>query len=139
MKTPKVLFFIHGPVPTADDRQQAAELEAQGNNVGFRNLQWVTPEAGIEIFDSLAGDVPPMYQEFLAKLESDDDFQADIERQKRKAPAPSAPPAAPAKVELVEEEATGEDMFKADAPPPVAKAKKVSVAISKKTKAASKE
>ena len=139
MKTPKVLFFINGPVPTADDLQQAAELEAQGNKVGFRNVQWVTPDAGIEIFDALAGAVPKMYQDFLAKLESDDEFQADIERQKRKAPAPPAPPAAPAKVELVEEEATGEDMFKADAPPPVAKAKKVSVAISKKTKAASKE
>ena len=139
MKTPKVLFFINGPVPTADDRQQAAELEAQGNNVGFRNLQWVTPDAGIEIFDALAGAVPKLYQDFLAKLELDDEFQADIERQKRKAPAPPAPPAAPAKVELVEEDATGEDMFKADAPPPVAKAKKVSVAISKKTKAASKE
>lgn len=71
MKTiqPTILFFVWGPVPSAEDYEEVAALEAQGVRVKMRNAQWATPDAGIEEADGYRGAVPDHYKAYVKHLE----------------------------------------------------------------------
>ena len=69
MASNKTLFFINGAVPTKEDRDLAEKLSLT-SHVVFRNIQWVTPEDGIEDFKALAGAVPDMYKDFQKKVDA---------------------------------------------------------------------
>jgi len=59
MKRAKILFFVDGPAPSAEDFAQAAEMAA---NVVFRNARAVPSEPhALEICDGVAGKVPAIY------------------------------------------------------------------------------
>lgn len=61
MKPAKILYFVDGPAPTAEDFAAAAELKA---TVVFRNARAVPSEAhSLEICDGVAGKVPTIYAE----------------------------------------------------------------------------
>lgn len=62
MKPVRILFFIAGVVPTAEEQQAAAELN--GAQVVFRNASAVPAEKhSLEICDGVAGEVPDLYAE----------------------------------------------------------------------------
>lgn len=67
-----ILFFIAGPVPTSEDSQRAADLQAQtGVRVIFRNNQWSTPgDTNFDEFLDVVGHVPDFYKEELYGDES---------------------------------------------------------------------
>ena len=71
MKTiqPTILFFVWGPVPSAEDYEEVAALEEQGVRVKMRNAQWATPDAGIEEADGYRGAVPDHYKAYVEHLE----------------------------------------------------------------------
>ena len=71
MKTikPTILFFVWGPVPSAEDYEEVAALEEQGVRVKMRNAQWATPDAGIEEADGYRGAVPDHYKKYAEHLE----------------------------------------------------------------------
>ena len=71
MKTiqPTILFFVWGPVPSAEDYEEVAALEEQGVRVKMRNAQWATPDAGIEEADGYRGAVPDHYKAYVEQLE----------------------------------------------------------------------
>lgn len=59
MKPLKILFFVNGPAPSADDYAKAASISA---NVCFRNARCVAADAtGLEDCDGVTGAVPPVY------------------------------------------------------------------------------
>lgn len=55
------LFFINGPVPTAEQQEEADGLNGL---VCFRNRLFVRDDEphAVEAFDELHGDIPPVYQ-----------------------------------------------------------------------------
>lgn len=58
-KLAKVLYFVSGPVPSAEQYQEAQALKA---NVVFRNAQAVPAERhALETCDGVAGEVPEQY------------------------------------------------------------------------------
>lgn len=60
-KPAKILYFIEGAAPTAEDFEAA---QAIGGNVVFRNALAVPNEPhSLEICDGVAGVVPPIYAE----------------------------------------------------------------------------
>jgi hypothetical protein len=59
MKPAKILFFVKGNAPTAEDFLNASQIKAQ---VVFRNASAVPSEQhSLEICDGVAGCVPPIY------------------------------------------------------------------------------
>ena len=96
MKLPKVLYFVDGVAPTADDIKDASAIAA---HVVYRNARAVASEGALEDCDGVAGKVPPQY----AKLPS---AQLAVQRHATKiaaiaskvgdSPAPSAPATDPA-------------------------------------------
>lgn len=61
MKQARILFFVDGPAPSADD---FAEAEALSANVVFRNARAVSDDPqSLEICDGVAGQVPRLYAE----------------------------------------------------------------------------
>lgn len=75
IKSPRILYFLTGPVPTAKERNDALRY---GTNVAFRNASLVGTDDSCEICDGVAGAVPVAYkgkpdgltviQEHLAKI-----------------------------------------------------------------------
>lgn len=60
MRQPKKhLFFINGPVATAEQEDAADELNGF---VCFRNANMITPEESCEPFDFVHGEVPLQYR-----------------------------------------------------------------------------
>lgn len=126
MTPSKTLFFIKGAVPSIEDRELAKELSLT-STVVFRNVQWVTPEDGIEDFKELAGCVPQFYLDFQKKVE-----EVVVEKEDELAPTGDlvqvgglmnlARTATPIE-EIVHE---------AKATPPVTKAKRVKMDLNKK-------
>ena len=57
-KSPKVLYFIHGAVPS---EKELADAKLYGNNVAYRNAQFATSGAAPEPCDGVAGAVPEAY------------------------------------------------------------------------------
>lgn len=97
MKPARILFFIVGAMPTADDYEAA---EAIGANVSFRNASAVPPDGALEECDGVAGAVPARYAEaFKPAAEAVEAFKAAAAA-KRKAsgdvPAPVSVGSAPA-------------------------------------------
>lgn len=61
MKQAKILYFVSGPAPTAEQLAEANEMSA---TVVFRNALAVPAEQhSLEICDGVAGDVPQLYAE----------------------------------------------------------------------------
>lgn len=59
MKLAKILYFVEGPAPTAEQLTEALEMNA---TVMFRNALAVPAEQhSLEICDGVAGIVPPLY------------------------------------------------------------------------------
>lgn len=58
MKKAKILFFVNGFAPSAEDYALASKMNA---NVSFRNGQAVAV-GGLEDCDGVAGAVPPAYK-----------------------------------------------------------------------------
>lgn len=59
IKALKILFFVNGPAPTAE---QIVEAEALPTNVSFRNALAVPAENhALEECDGVAGEVPAIY------------------------------------------------------------------------------
>lgn len=71
MKSSKILFFIDGPVPSAEDRAESEKLMELNpkHKVVFRNAQWATIEEGVEPFFDLRGCVPDFYLDFQKRVE----------------------------------------------------------------------
>lgn len=63
LRDPRILFFIQGSVPTAEQIDEATKL---GRNVAFRNVNFIRPDDFIEDFDDVAGVVPSQYAEAAA-------------------------------------------------------------------------
>lgn len=67
MKPAKILFFVDGHAPTAENFAEAAEMKA---TVVFRNARAVPSEPhSLEICDGVAGKVPGIYAEKYPKAE----------------------------------------------------------------------
>lgn len=59
MKQARILFFVNGPAPTAEDFAAADQI---AGNVVFRNAQAVTDDPqSLEMCDGVAGCVPALY------------------------------------------------------------------------------
>lgn len=58
MSIPKILYFISGPAPKAEDVEKASQIKAK---VVFRNALAVHPESALEDCDGVMGDVPESY------------------------------------------------------------------------------
>lgn len=61
-KKVKVIYFIDGPVPTAEQRVEADRLTTAKQAVVFRNNRY-TDEGGLEKCDFVAGLVTPRYKD----------------------------------------------------------------------------
>lgn len=91
MKAPKILFFVDGMVPTAEDMIEAADITGQ---VCFRNVRAVPAEGSLEDCDGVAGQVPAMYAALPTAAEA---IKAHVAKLKAVAtkvgdsPAPVAP------------------------------------------------
>lgn len=57
----RILFFIAGPVPTAEEYEAAARING---NVSFRNASVIGPGDRTEECDGVAGTVPDVYKKF---------------------------------------------------------------------------
>jgi hypothetical protein len=113
-KDPRILFFLAGAVPTADEMEEIWEL---GNNVAHRNGSIHSGGSAPEQCDGVAGCVPKEYRKFpdgakalreardetIRKLRDSEDAAAEQARiaaekadeaAKLKADAPPAPSAA---------------------------------------------
>ena len=69
IKTPTILYFILGPVPTAQDI--AASIKLSPAQVRFRNAQGVlTGNHSLEPCDGVAGEVPEIYSKAYPAAET---------------------------------------------------------------------
>lgn len=103
-KAPRILYFLKGSMPTAEQQIDAMRY---GSGVVFRNGSCVPVEGSPEACDGVAGDVPALYsamrsgedamREYIAKtnmLTQPAAPAAPVEEPKVTAPvAPPAPPA----------------------------------------------
>jgi hypothetical protein len=71
MKTPKIIYFIDGPVPTPADKAEANALRGKGVSVVFRNARYVEVESGVgEPADAVTGAAVPLaYKDFKSAEE----------------------------------------------------------------------
>lgn len=58
-KSPRIIYFIKGAVPSAD---QIEEAEAIGDNVVFRNATLIPSTGALEYCFAVAGEVPARYE-----------------------------------------------------------------------------
>lgn len=123
MSKNKTLFFINGAVPSQEDRDLAEKLSLE-SHVVFRNVQWATPEDGIEDFKALAGAIPDFYKDFKKKVDAvvidektDSGFLVPVGNL----------------LDLAKKEAKIQDIaLEAKDTPPVSKAKRVKMDLNKK-------
>jgi len=97
MKPAKILFFVQGVAPTAEDFEAASKLTAQ---VVFRNAQAVPAEGALEECDGVAGAVPAPYAELPTAEEAIAKKAEEIAALAKKVgdePAPKAPAKAQSK------------------------------------------
>lgn len=90
-KSPKILYFVNGSMPSVLDIANAAEL---GNNVAFRNADFVNPDDKPESCAGVAGVVPSnykkvpkgsaVYKKFLAEQK---EYIAELKKAKEAAKA----------------------------------------------------
>lgn len=103
MKAPRILYFIHGPMPTA---AQAVEAESLGLGVVFRNASLIGPDENREKCDGVAGLVPAQYKSLpdahtaiaafkAARLAAVAVVPAHNQRPVSAPPSPVVPPVAP--------------------------------------------
>ena len=91
MKPAKILFFVQGVAPTAEDFEAASKLTAQ---VVFRNAQAVPAEGALEECDGVAGAIPPTYAELPTAEEAIKTVSEKLAALAKKVgdePAPKAP------------------------------------------------
>lgn len=113
LKALKILFFVNGPAPTAE---QFAEAEALSGNIAFRNALAVPSDNhALEDCDGVAGEVPAIYSAKFphaeAAIEARNAKIAALSAKVGDEPAPK-PPAAPEKPA-----STGKGDAKAPTPP----------------------
>src|SRR4051812_41433052 len=73
---PKVLYFIAGTTPTAE---QIADADSCGPGVAFRNASLIRPEHPIEAADAVAGpSVPKHYEAALPHISDRDAVKANM-------------------------------------------------------------
>ncbi len=96
-KWPRILFFILGALPTAEE---VGEAEALGFNVVFRNALLVPAEGALEACDGVAGEVPERYaaafpsaEEVLEEFKAGSSFEKTekVEKKAEKVKEPKAP------------------------------------------------
>lgn len=92
MKQARILFFVDGPAPTADDFAEAAQI---AGNVVFRNARAVSDDPqSLEICDGVAGCVPTLYAEKFPTAEEAVDKVAgelaELSKRTGDSPAPNA-------------------------------------------------
>jgi len=58
MSKAKIIYFINGSVPSADDLANAEKIQGV---VVFRNVKFILPEDAAEPCDGVAGAVPKQY------------------------------------------------------------------------------
>lgn len=103
LKAPRILYFLRGPVPTNEERNDAHRY---GTNVAFRNASLVGTDDACEICDGVAGAVPVAYKgkpdgkavisAHLAKIEYKEPVAAEVTFAPVAPAAPVTPPAPPA-------------------------------------------
>lgn len=91
MKAPKILFFVDGMAPSAEDLAAASEINGQ---VVFRNARAVPSEGALETCDGVAGKVPPQYSKLPTAEQATAKRAAKVKALASKvgdSPAPAAP------------------------------------------------
>lgn len=89
MKAPKILFFVDGMAPSAEDMAAASEINGQ---VVFRNARAVPSEGALETCDGVAGKVPPQYSKLPTAEQATKAHAAKVKALKKgDSPAPVAP------------------------------------------------
>lgn len=73
---PRVLFFIGGAMPTAEQLDAASKY---GPGVVFRNAGLISPDAPIEDADAVAGIVPDAYKTVLPSADDYDAMKTHME------------------------------------------------------------
>lgn len=66
MSMPKILYFVNGPAPKAEDVIKASKIAAK---VVFRNALAVTEDSSLEECDGVIGDVPEVYAKAFKSFE----------------------------------------------------------------------
>lgn len=74
-KLAKVLYFVNGPAPTAEDFETAYNLRA---NVVFRNATAVSDSESLEICHGVTGSVPKIYNHLPNAEEAIEAFEKGI-------------------------------------------------------------
>lgn len=91
MKPAKILYFVDGVSPTAEDFETASKLQAQ---VMFRNARAVPAEGTLEDCDGVAGHIPAPYAEKPTAeeaIKANSEKLAALAKKVGDAPAPKAP------------------------------------------------
>lgn len=93
MKPAKILYFVDGVAPSADDMIAAAAINGQ---VCFRNARAIVSEGALEECDGVAGKVPPTYAKLPTAEQAVEKRAKAIAAKAAKvgdspAPVPSAP------------------------------------------------
>jgi hypothetical protein len=80
MKTPKIIYFIDGPVPSPADKAEANVMRGKGIAVVFRNARFIDFEGGAgEPTDGVTGAaIPAAYKDFKSAEEVIAVFQAAL-------------------------------------------------------------
>lgn len=76
MKSPLILYFVHGPVPSEADKEAAAKYPFP---VGFRNVDHIGEFFTPEPCDGVDGDVPEQYRKFPTGAEAVAKFKEDFD------------------------------------------------------------
>lgn len=76
MKALKILFFIKGPAPSPEQRQEALSING---NVCFRNAAVIRDGDYVEPCDGVAGEVPKAYKKLPSAKEAMDARAKKIE------------------------------------------------------------
>lgn len=66
-KMTKVLFFIAGPVATAEEEAEAEAMMNGRTHVCFRNASRISKDEALEAFDLVAGCAPARYADAAAE------------------------------------------------------------------------
>lgn len=74
-KLAKILYFVNGPAPTAEDFTIAYDIRA---NVVFRNATAVSDCESLEICHGVAGNVPEIYKHLPTAEEAIEAFDKGI-------------------------------------------------------------
>lgn len=95
MKSPKIIYFIQRPVPTPEQREEAASLGV--STITFRNASFIGPQETCEKCDGVIGHVPATYKHLPSAQEAIAAWKAGMKPKPVAAPtataAVSAPPA----------------------------------------------